>query len=167
MNNKIKQGITSFEVVIGIMVTILAIAGFCDVGILVQKMDSVNMSVGYVSRVISRQGGVSPVKIKNFSGEYVTSAQLYSDVTDMMDSSGLNEEKWKIQINGNDFSPTMNYGPLDYGKTLNVSLVSEYKWAFVGNFVPGEIKTNVESKAKGMSTFKVRNGGFTQSDTVK
>lgn len=155
-----KKGITSLEVVICIMIVIVSLSGFADMSALIQKTSAVNQSAGYVTRVVSRQGGTGETKFRNYSDEFVKTSTLYDNVKKSMESVGVPESDWTLKINEQVIAPGTQYGPFDYGTTMDVKIESSFKWTLTSNFVPGEIKTNSESKSRGMSTYKIRNSGY-------
>lgn len=164
-NQTRKKGMTTLEIVIGMLICIMMLCGLIDVTNILQKTTALSSVNAYVSRVVADQGGVDTKEINNFAGEYITSAQVYSNVKKIMNNSGVEDEDWGVYIGQVRLSPATKTGPVEYGSTVNVRVVVNYKWDLTSNYVPGNLNNNMSSSSRVFTTHKIRNASFNQ-DTV-
>ena len=160
-----KKGMTTLEIVIGMLICIMMLCGLMDVTNILQKTTALSSVNAYVSRVVADQGGVDTKEINNFAGDYITSAQVYSNVKKIMNNSGVEDEDWGVYIGQVRLSPATKTGPVEYGSTVNVRVVVNYKWDLTSNYVPGNLNNNMSSSSRVFTTHKIRNASFNQ-DTV-
>lgn len=159
---KKKMGIQTLTLVIGAMMGLIAIGGLADLSVLHSKFSVLSTQTGYVSRVISDQGGVSTDKIENYHGKYTTSGELYNNVKSAMNNSGIHDEDWEVHIDGKELSPGTHVAMHDYGERIPVEVKINYGWIFTSNFVPSAMKNDRTSKTEVISTYRIRDEGFTE-----
>lgn len=157
-----KKGMTSFEIVVSVMVVLVILCGFVDLTSILNRLNTVSQNTAYVSRVIGRQGGVQTQEIENFDGRYVTSKELYRNVKQSMNSTGISDDEWEMRIDGMTVTPSSNLPIKDYGTTMGVEVEVSYNWDLTDNFVPMDFSNTKVSENKVFTTYKVRNLDFEQ-----
>lgn len=155
-----KKGMTSIEIVLSVLLILIAISGFVDLTNIIRRGTAVSASTAYVSRVVGNQGGIQTKQIKNFSGRYVGSNELYSNIKRTMESSGIPEEDWTVRVYGVTLTPTTNLAVYDYGTSIPITVTVDYEWGFTQNFVPGNIEGTHSSRSSVYTTHKIRDGNY-------
>lgn len=158
-----KKGVTSIEVVLSVLIVIVIISGFVDLTAILRRGNAVSTNTAYISRVVGNQGGVQTNQIPNFSGRYVTSNELFSNVQRSMRSSGIADDEWEVRIYGVPLSEGTNLPVYDYGSRIPIVVTVDYEWGFTQNFIPGDIEGTHESKNSVVTTHKIRDGGYRQN----
>lgn len=152
-----KKGSSSIEIVIGMMIFIMAVCFFMDVLILSWKYSVVAQTTTQVARISSVQGGVNHSAPSDYHGGYTTINQLNSSVREKMNSAGVKNNEWRIDIAGgrigkNGVSPT---GNIDYKQEFQVQTTIDYRWQFTSNFIPGmSLTQSITAKRPAMSEWK-------------
>lgn len=158
-----KKGVTSIEVVMSVLIVIVIISGFVDLTGILRRGNAVSTNTAYVSRVVGNQGGVQTAQVDNFSGRYVNSNELYTNIQRSMRSSGIEDDEWEVRIYGVPLTKGTNLPVYDYGSRIPVVVSVDYKWSFTQNFVPGNIEGTHESKNTVVTTHKIRNSSYRQN----
>lgn len=158
-----KKGVTSIEVVMSVLIVIIVISGFVDLTGILRRGNAVSTNTAYVSRVVGNQGGIQTREVPNFSGRYVNSNELYTNVQRSMRSSGIADNEWEVHIYGVPLSKGMNLPVYDYGSRIPIVVSVDYKWGFTENFVPGNIRGTHTSKNTVVTTHKIRNSSYRQN----
>lgn len=162
ITSKSKRGIQSLTMVAGVIMAFIAIGGLADLTILQSKFSVVSSQTGYISRVVSDQGGISYSEISNYHGKYVTSGELYQNVKAAMNHSGVSDEHWEVHIDGKKLTPSTHTRLFDYGEKIPIEVKIDYRWSFSSNFLPGQMKNSRTSKTETLSTYRVRDGGYSE-----
>lgn len=152
---KNKKGINTIETAIISIILLMCIGGMMDLNNVIKKFNATSSTTSYISRTISKQGGVRMSKPLSFNGEYVTSQELYEDVKSALNKSGIKDTEWSVTINGVKLQPNSNLAIVTYGNTMKVNLTINYKWNFVSQFNGGNSFQKVSNRVI-MSTFKNR-----------
>jgi|HigsolmetaAR206D_1030411.scaffolds.fasta_scaffold00120_27 hypothetical protein len=157
-----RKGFGSIEIAICSLIILMMIGGLADMIQIMQKIDTVSQTTGYVARTIQKQGGVRTVRIQNFYGKYTTTPVLYNNVKDMMASNGIPEEDWKLYIAVGDktysITPSTSVPLVNYGYRMKVILKVDYRWAILSNMIPIDLKATKDSVREVLSGYQIRNG---------
>lgn len=151
-----KKGMTSLEVVLCVLVTIVAFCGYIDMSNIMNRMNVLSQNTGYVSRVVGKQGGIRRDEIDNFAGTYVTSEHLYRNVKEAMNSAGIPDREWRVYIDNQRLSPVTNIRTKDYGSTVDIRVEVDYEWTLTQNYVPLNLSGTKDSTGSVFTTHKVR-----------
>ncbi|AFV21845.1 MULTISPECIES: TadE/TadG family type IV pilus assembly protein [Bacillus] len=153
-----KKGVATIEIAICAMLFIIAIGAFIDLSAILSKINSISSTNAYVSRVVGAQGGVKTRTPENFKGEYIHSKELYQNVKNSLERSGLKESDWSMYIDGRRLTSSINVPLKDYGNEITIKLKTNLKWDLLSNFIPGDLTNNQTSERTVVSSFKVRTG---------
>lgn len=156
----LKRGMTSLEIVICVLVTIVAFCGYIDMSNIMNRMNVLSQNTGYITRVVGKQGGVRRDEIANFSGTYVTASHLYNNVKAAMNSAGIEDTEWRVYIDNQRLSPALNVSTKDYGSTIDVRVEVDYAWSLTENYVPLNLSGTKESTGRVFTTHKIRNRSY-------
>lgn len=160
MNINSKRGINSLSMVAGVLMAFVAIGGLADLTILQTKFSVVSAQTGYVSRTVANQGGITTRKIENYHGKYVSSQELYFNVKDAMNNSGIADGEWRVYIDGKELTPSTSVRIHNYGEKIPIVVNIDYRWAFSSKFIPGGLENTRTSKTESSSTYRIRNKEF-------
>lgn len=155
-----KLGINSLTMVAGVIMAFIAIGGLADLTILQTKFSVVSAQTGYISRTVADQGGITTKEIKNYHKKYVTSQELYYNVKDAMNKSGIADEDWVVYVGGKELTPATSTKIYNYGEKIPIVVSINYRWAFSSKYIPGDLNNTRTSKTKSLSTYRIRNKGF-------
>jgi|SRR5690625_57324 len=166
LNNK--KGFGSIEIVISAMIVIMMVAGLIDMIQITGRLETASQSIGYVSRVVQKQGGVQPNRIPNYQGKYTTSSTLYENIREMMYVNGIGEDDWVIYItaNGNTHTldPETRVPLVDYGNRIHITLRVNFRWNILASMFPGELASTNEASREVLSGYQVRDSGGMSTD---
>ena len=139
IRKKLKEtkGLNTIEVAICSMIILVAIGGLLDLNGIMKKFNATSSTTSYIARTISKQGGVRMNKPSSFSGEYVTSQSLYSDVKSNLNNAGIKDSEFTVKINGYTLSSSSNVPIVTYGDDLKVELTINYSWKLLSQFTGG------------------------------
>lgn len=158
---KNKKGFSSIEIAIGAMVFLIAVCGLVDLTSVLRKLNTMSVQSSYIARTVGRQGGLKPSTPTNYDdGDYITSAQLYSNVQKSFNMSGVPDTMWQATVNGQILSPSTSLPIVTYGTEIPIKITIKYNWGLVSNFIPGRISQTKQSYRTVVSSFKYRNGNF-------
>lgn len=174
---KDKKGLNSIEMVIGSLVVVALFAGMTDFIKISNRMQSLSSTMTYVSKVVSNQGCVAmnPESVyRDSSGrelynidyiknkKYVSSEELYENVSEIMKSDGIPEDDWKVYIDGKRLTPSIKTDLFDFRERIPVEVRIDYRWGTLSNILPvdedtlgGTFKTSQDI----VSTYKIREAG--------
>ena len=157
-------GMTTIEVAIAVIITLMALGGFVDMVSISQKLDTASSVTGYVGRVAANQGGISTAPTEHHVGNYVDSEQLYREVKTILSNGGISEGDFRLLINGTEIKPETAMTPLEFGERMKIELKVKYEWDLISQFVP--LKTGGEqvSSREVISSFKVRDQDVMESE---
>ena len=159
---KKKSGIQSLTLIVGVLIAFVTIAGLFDLTSLQTKFSTLSAQTGYVSRVVSRQGGVNTELIPNYHGRYVTSSELYRNVRGAMNNAGIKDNEFKVVVAGHTLSPTTQTMLFDYGEKIPVTIAIKYNWDFLSSFMP-VLPNDRQTTVEVVSTYNIREGGFSEA----
>lgn len=162
IKSKDKRGISVLTMVAGLMMVFIAIGGLADLTILQTKFSALSTQSSYVSRVVSGQGGISHSRIDDFQGRYVTSGELYRNISGAMNHAGISNDEWSVRIGGYELTPGTHIPTQDYGERLSVSVSIDYGWPFTSNFIPGNMRNSRTSSTEVITTHRVRGSGWSE-----
>lgn len=157
-----KSGIQSLTLIVGVLIAFAAIAGLMDLTALQTKFSTISTQTGYVSRAIAKQGGVSTEQIDNFRGRYVTSAELYNNVSSAMNYAGIADNEWELRVAGQVLSPSTQTKIFDRGERIPVSIKIKYGWPAISSFIPVKTGNTRTTRTEVVSTYEIRDGGFSE-----
>ncbi|HBG8471034.1 TPA: hypothetical protein KRH38_003382 [Clostridioides difficile] len=152
-NNK---GFTSLEVAIFSIILIICIAGIMDFQNIQKKFNSISSTSTYITRVVGHQGGIRTSAPSNYLDSYVTSQKLYQDVKYILGKAGIDEEKWKVYINGYELSPDLYMPIVERGTNITTQLKFSYDLNFLSQIIPVKKEQTKASVRNTISTFKLR-----------
>lgn len=162
LKKKDKRGISVLTMVAGLLMVFIAIGGLADLTILQTKFSALSTQSSYVSRVVSGQGGISHRRIDNFQGRYVTSGELYRNISGAMNNAGISNDEWSVRIGGTELTPGTHIPTYDYGERLTVSVSIDYGWPFTSNFIPSTLSNSRTSSTEVITTHRIRDGGWSE-----
>lgn len=157
-----KSGAQSLTLVIGVIISFIAIGGLADLTILQTKLSVLSSQTGYVSRTIADQGGVAQQEIDNYHGKYITAKELHGNVKAAMNYAGISDDEWVVYIAGHELTPATETPLYDYGEKIPISVSIEYGWPFTSNFVPGDMRNERTSRTRTLSTYMIRDSDFVE-----
>lgn len=160
--HKNKVGISVLSMVVGVMMAFVAIGGLADLTILQTKFSALSTQTGYVSRVVSAQGGIQSQRINNFHGRYVTSQELYRNISSAMNHAGISDDEWEVMVGGYVLTPSTHVPTVDYGERLSIRVTIDYGWPFTSNFMPGNMRNTRTSTTEVITTHRIRDGGWSE-----
>lgn len=158
------KGLNTLQTVI-ISITILICAGFfIDLINITEKQQAVSMTSTFVSRIISKQGGVRTAEPKEFkeTDDYVNSAELYNKVKKVMNNADVKDTDWTLQVRTPldgliTIKPTTNLSLTDIDSAMEVVITVKYEWELASKLTPITPKGTIKSKRAAYSSLKVRN----------
>lgn len=166
---KEKRGLNSIELAMVVFLTLIVTCLLIDVTNISKKHDAVSTTANYISRTIGKQGGLAKSKPSYYPGEYVTSANLYSDVKASLNNAGITDDMWTVTIKTPTqgtvtLSPNTNLKIVDYGQEMNVTLSINYEWKMASKFLPVKMKGSNTAERVTLSKFKLRESSNISSE---
>lgn len=152
---KNQKGMNTIETAIVSIIILMCIGAMIDLNNVIKKFNATSATTSYISRTIAKQGGARTNKPTSYSGDYITSQELYNDVKSALNKAGIKDTEWNVTINGVKLQPNSNLAIVTYGGTMNVNLTINYKWNFVSQFNGGNSFQKTSNRVV-MSTFKYR-----------
>lgn len=167
------KGLSSIELTIGILITIVLFAGFLDFIIISNKMQALSTANTYLSRVISNQGcvaqnssncvirgtnegGYDESYIKNKT--FVKSSEIYNQVDRIMKSEGIPTSDWTVTIDGLTLTPSTQTRLFNFREIINIKIEVKYKWSNLSNLLLVNLPTQkFTSNQRIVSTYQLRN----------
>lgn len=146
--------------IVGVLIAFITISGLADVTALQTKFSVLSQQTGYVSRAVSKQGGVTPTQIDNYHGKYITSNELYTNVKRAMNHAGIEDDEFSVYIGGHLLSPITETPVYDYRERIPVTITIQYNWDFISSFFKPTGKRSRTSQTEVVSTHKIRSSGF-------
>jgi len=158
---KERKGFGSIEIVLSAMIVLMMVGGMLDMISITQRFETVSQATNYVSRIVQKQGGVRTSRIDNYNGKYTTSATLYNNVKDMMESNGIHEEDWTLTLtlpDGKSYTvtPTTNVPIVNYGQRMKVTISVNYRWNIVSTMLPIQGERTRDSIKEVLSGYQSR-----------
>lgn len=171
---KVKDGLTSIELLVSSLTLIIIFAGLCDFIIISGRMQSISTVMTYMSRTLSVQGCLSNTpeqSYKDTSGKqlyyinyvkhknYITSREFHTHVKRMMDLEAIPENSWRVYIDGELLTPTVTTPLHDFRDKIEISMEVDYEWRTVSQLLPtaGRIITGKFNTSQNIvSTYKIR-----------
>lgn len=159
--SKDKKGMSSIEFGIGALIIIVLLCFAIDVAVFIYKFTVVSEVSSYVARTTALQGGAlnaAPNNYSKLSQYYVTSSDMYGNLTKMFEKVGLTDAEWKVEINDVGFKghPTKQF---DYQDIITVNVVMDYEWTFSKHVLPLKPSTIGSAKAT-VSEYKYSYGSW-------
>lgn len=159
-NLKNKKGVSTIEIVIGVLIFIVVLCFMMDLLILMWKFSVIAQTNTEVARIAGIQGGFLNTPPDAYPGgnkNYVTISELESMLNDKFKSAGIASNEWEIRIGGNG-GITKNGAKrpvrFDYKETFSVEISVDYRWDFMSNILPGNLRQTITSKRPAMSEWK-------------
>lgn len=153
---KKKDGVSSIELVISIMIFLMVLCFFLDITMLTWKFTSLSSVNTNVTRAVSLQGGVKNTVPSGYPGgntEYLTSSELYDLVENVLNGAGVEDYEFDVYINNIKLTSNSNI-QVDYLQPINVKITTRYDWVYISNFIPGNLSHTVSSERNSLSEFK-------------
>lgn len=158
-NSKNKKGVSSLEIVIGLLIFLIVFCFLLDLLILIQKFNVVAQTNTQIARIAGIQGGVLhsfPPSYPGGSSNYINISEINNIVKEKFSLAGIKDNEWIVNIgNGkigkNGISATQKY---DYKESFSTEIIVDYKWVFMSNILPGDLKQTIRSKRPTMSEWK-------------
>lgn len=165
---KNKKGFGSIEIVISSLIVIMVVAGLVDTIQITQRLDTTSQAVGYVARVVQKQGGVQTKEIANYSGKYTTTSVLYNNVKSMMEANNIKDTEWNLYLKNGDtqteITKKTNFPIINYGKRITVTLKVKYNWNTLSIVLPGVMGGTRESSRQVLSGYQIRDDAKMQTE---
>lgn len=153
---KNKNGISSIELIISMMIFLLVLCFFLDITMLTWRFTSLSSVNSNVTRAVSIQGGVRTTAPSGYPGgntEYLSSRKIRDLVADVLHGAGVEDADFDVYINGSKLRNNSNI-QIDYLKPVNVKITTRYDWKYVSNLIPGSLNHRVTSERNALSEFK-------------
>lgn len=161
---KRKKGMASIEIAISFIIIVFVFCGLTDMIRNTQKLDTASSVGAYVARAIGNQGGVKPTQEPQHLGNYVTTGELVRNVGQMMNASGIKDNKWELYINGQKMDYTTAIGDYDFGERMNIEVKVTYDWALMSQVSPVPLEATKSSNRTVVSGFKKRGDAYTDTN---
>ena len=160
--NKLKKnnkGSSSIEMVISVLIFILLLCFLLDLLILSWKFSVISQTTTQVARIAGIQGGVLSKAPSGWAGgseNYITAKEMDNMIRDKFASAKIPTTDYEFRvgngiIGGTTVKPSREY---DYKTDFDISVTVNYRWDFVSNFIPGNLKQSITSKRIAMSEWK-------------
>ena len=151
---KEKGGIWTIEFVVAVLITLMVLCALLDILILSWRFAVISQTTNHLARTIALQGGVERTVPTGYPGGdevYLKMSELEDDVARMLEYSDIELADYNIQINGVNFGTPIR---VDYRGDIMVEMEVDYEWAFLSNFIPGDLSHSVHSKRATISEYK-------------
>lgn len=154
-----KKGASSIEIIIGIFMFLIIMCFMMDVLVLLWKTSVVAQTNTQIARIAGIQGGIrnsAPSGYPGGNSNYININDLSSIVENKFKSAGIKKSEW-IAVIGNGKigkSGKVQTREYDYKEFFDIDIVIDYKWTFIGNIIPGNLKGKFSSKRTTMSEWK-------------
>ena len=156
---KDKEGSLAIEMVIGMLMMLMVFCLLMDILILTWKFSVIGQTNSYLARTASTQGGVLGTAPQGFPGgnmAYVDSNEMRNTVQARFAAAGIMPGDYQILINGRNITNGGTTGEIDYLTPFNTEIRVQYRWDFVNNIIPGQLRHTISSERVTMSEFKYR-----------
>ena len=120
-----KKGMSSLELVIGILILLFVFSFLVDITGLAWKYLSVSQINNQFARVAGYQGGVLSTRPDGFPGHYYTDSEMRTAIEDKLEQAGI--VNFRI-------SPEA-FVQHDYKKTFSTYIEFDYKWELTSNYI--------------------------------
>lgn len=154
-----KKGSLAIEIVIGMLAFILVLSFLMDLLMLSWKFAVLSQTSNYVVRTAGIQGGYLTSAPSGFQGgnaEYVSSSEISKDIEDKFAYAGIKKGEYTVRVNGYNITNGGGTTEIDYRKPITTHIEVQYRWAFIDNFIPGQLTQTISSKRSAVSEFKYR-----------
>lgn len=156
---KNKKGISTIEIIIGVFIFLIILCFLLDLLILLWKFSVIAQTNTEVARIAGIQGGVLSSPPHAWPGgnkNYITISELDAMLTDKFESAGIASNEWEIRIGSGGISKNggKSTAKYDYKDTFSVEITVDYRWDFMSNILPGNLKQSITSKRPAMSEWK-------------
>lgn len=156
---KNKKGMTSIEIVIGMLIFIIVFSFLVDTVLIMWKFAVVAQTNTEVARITGLQGGArtsAPTGYPGGNNSYLTIHQLNSLVNDKMKSAGFKDNEWSMTIGsgGRIGANGVSSVEHDYKQTFSTKLNAKYRWSFMSNWLPLNLEQTLTSKRMTISEWK-------------
>lgn len=156
---KNKKGISTIEIVIGVLIFIVVLCFMMDLLILMWKFSVIAQTNTEVARIAGIQGGFLNTPPHAYPGgnkNYITISELDAMLTDKFESAGIASNEWEIRIGSGGITKNGAKRPVrfDYKETFSVEISVDYRWDFMSNILPGNLRQTITSKRPAMSEWK-------------
>lgn len=156
---KNKKGLSTLEIVIGVFIFIIVLCFLMDLLILNWKFSVIAQTNTQVARIASIQGGVlnsPPQAWPGGNSNYITISELNDILNDKFQSAGIASNEWEIRIGSGGISKSGTKSPVsyDYKEVFSVEITVDYRWDFMSNIIPGNLRQTITSKRPAMSEWK-------------
>ena len=171
---KSKKGVSSIELVIGTLISIVVFAGYLDLLVISNRMQAMSTSMTYLTRTISNQGCLannpeSTCRINGAGGynrdyiknkKFITSAQIYKQIEDIMNTENIPKADWRVTVNGVLLTQNTTTKLFDFGEEIEIDIRIKARWTNVSNFLLIKLPdTEFRSNQKTLSLYKYRTHG--------
>ena len=153
---KENKGVMVIETAIVSIIIIICICGIVDLNSVMKKHNSISTTATYISRVVSKQGGVRTSPPDGYYSNYVTSQELFNNVQFVLNKAGIKNDDWDVYINDYKLSPNSYLPVFSRGESIKVSLKAKYKWSIVSQLTPIRLEQSKTANRNVVSTFKNR-----------
>lgn len=155
---KDKKGVSSLEIVIGLLIFLIVFCFLLDLLILIWKFSVIAQTNTQVARIAGIQGGAStspPAGYPGGSSNYITITELNKIVRDKFDSAGIKSTEWEARVGNGRIGRSGNTTAYhDYKDDFTVEITVDYRWDFMSNILPGNLRQTIVSKRPAMSEWK-------------
>ena len=161
LNNK--KGISTIEIVIGMLIFLIVLCFLLDLLILIWKFSVIAQTNTQIARIAGIQGGVRSSPPRAWPGgrsNYITINDLDNIVTDKFGAAGISYTEWEVKISSPTGNGRIGRGGIrstpryDYKEDFSVEITVDYRWDFMSNILPGNLRQTITSKRPAMSEWK-------------
>lgn len=145
---KSKKGMSTIEVVIGVLVFMLVFGFMLDLVMLTWKFNAIAQTNTQLARIAGIQGGIlssAPAHWPGGNGSYMSRSEMQSMVADSFSSAGIRSGDYTIDL------PNRRY---EYGETFETEITVDYEWEYMSMMLPGNFRQSITSVRPAMSEWK-------------
>lgn len=156
---KEKKGVSTIEIVIGMLIFLIALCFLTDLLMLLWKFSVIGHTTTQVARLTGIQGGAltsSPPSWPGGNANYTTISDVQGIVEDKFQSAGIASNEWNMSIERGSIGSggTKASERIDYTENFEVVTTVDYRWDFVSNILPIDLNQTITAKRPAMSEWK-------------
>lgn len=154
---KNKNGMSTIEIVIGMMIFLITLSFLTDLLILLWKFNVIAQTTTQVARLVSVQGGATnypPTSWPGGSNNYTTISELNESVSRKFETADIPTTEWNMSIAGGNIGSrgVVSTGQLRYRTPFEVETTVLYRWEFTNHFIPFvKLEQTITARRPGMS----------------
>lgn len=163
---KSKNGMSTIEIVIGMMIFLIALSFLTDLLILLWKFNVLAQTTTQVARISGIQGGVlsaAPPYWPGGNSNYVSISEMENIVREKFETADLSIDEWSMEIGGRGTigrDGLVASEAIDYKDTFQVVGTIDYQWLFTSHFIPFiTLEHTITAKRPAMSEWRYNYSG--------